>query len=151
MSPLAAHFSGKTFWQRAEAFGSLLGGLCAVLVFLGGCTFGLIHALGGSVESPGEKITQIQAAQQADHAALIATSAKTQAHADSDERIASEKTLLEKLGNGMDSIRDDIATLKVDVASLKTGQEYLRQNQMRVMADLSDMRRREGGQVAGAP
>ena len=84
MSALIAHFADKKWPDKIVALVALFGFIGGI----GGCVFGLVRIAGATVQTPGDRLAALQSAQQADHAAIIATQAKEQAHADAINQLA---------------------------------------------------------------
>ena len=165
MSPnIKEHWAAKNSWERVESIGTICLGALAFIALA--AWFG--QKAGATVQLPGDKLESIQSAVQAEHSALIAIDAKEQAHADAIGSLQQSKEAAKATSNSLASVlpiiqalqesqkrseavsvntnqllqklSDGLAEMKEDVSSLKTGQQYLRENQKRVMDTLDVMR-----------
>jgi hypothetical protein len=132
MTALAKHWNEKTWIERVEAFGALL----SVLAFLGGGIFGLVHTLGATMQTPGDRLGALQSAQQADHAAVLTLAAQAQSHADALNQLAATRAQTDTLAPRVKGLEDYVidhkraviekdsafAAIAADVAAMKASQ-----------------------------
>lgn len=139
------HWLDKTPWQRLESIGSVAGGVCAILVLLGGCTFGVIKAVGFNVQSPDAKFASLQSAEQADRADIAATISRTQAHEDAIKQLAVTSSNAVKLEPRLVAIESELDNYISEAVREKPKQDAMaadlssvKATQLVVLSRLSD-------------